>query len=216
MFWKLAGGARGVAMMVLLALAGILIPMKFGALFLDPGILLAYNGIAILLASNFVVRGTVGCEELDLARRIVAKGALYGWSCWALVLGIALGALAQRQGRLLLPPALLLMGIIALAGAAAWLAACLASMAALNVQTVKVAGDLMRLGFFFVLLLLVAGPHFLPVDAQRAMTRFLNGAQLGPALLLAAGLLWLAGLALLHHVRTLILDRATKLSITGE
>jgi len=203
-------------MMVLLALAGILIPMKFGALFLDPGILLAYNGVAILLASNFVVRGTVGCEEFDLARRIVAKGALYGWCCWALVLGIALVALAQRQGRLLLPPALLLTGLIALAGAAGWLAACLASVAALNVQTVKAAGDLMRLGFFFVLLLLVAGPRFLPAVTQRAMIRFLNGEQLGPVLLLAAGLLWLAGKALMRHVRTLILDRTTRLSITGE
>ena len=209
-------GARGAAVIVLLALAGTLIPLKFGALFLDPAILLAYTGIAILLASNFTVQGVVGSAEFAAVRRTAVRGALHGWVCWAAVLGASLVALSYWRGRVSLPPALMLAALAWLALAAAWLASCLAAVAALNVATVKAARDLMRLGFFFVLLLAVAGPRFLPPEWQRGLSRFLTGPRLAPAMFFT-GLMFLpAGWGLLRHARTLMADHALRLSIERE
>ncbi|MBI4874352.1 MAG: hypothetical protein HY822_06955 [Acidobacteria bacterium] len=216
MFWNLAGGLRGAAVVVLLALAGILVPMKFGALFLDPAILLAYNGVAFLLAANFTVRGALGCREEPRLRQLAWLGTFYGWACWAVVLGVALAALAQWRGRLLLPAAALGVALAALAGAVSWLASTLACVAALNVQTERAARDLMRLGFFFILLLAIAGPRLLPVEWQENLRRFLSGGPLASVLLAASALLVLIGAGALRHTRTLIEDRKASLSITGE
>lgn len=216
MFRTLAGGGRGAAMIVLLALAGTLIPMKFGGMFLDPAVLLAYTGIAILLASNFTVRGVVGRRDIAIVRRAAALGCLYGWVSWAAVLGTSLAALSYWRGRVLLPGALLLAALAGLAAGAAWLASCLAAVAALNVQTEKAARDLMRLGFFFVLMLVVVGPRFLPGAWQQELSRFVTGGRLAPALLAASVCAVPAGFALLRHARTLIEDISLGLSIKGE
>lgn len=215
MFAKPAEGARGAAMIVLLALAGALIPMKFGALFLDPAILLAYTGIAILLASNFAVQGIVGVRDFAVVRRVARGGWLCGWLAWAVVLGTSLGALSYWRGRVSLPPAPMLAALVCLAGACAWLAACLAAVAALNAHTVKAARDLMRLGFFFLLLVAVVGPRFLPAEWQRSLSRFVTSGRLPAALFAAAACLVPAGFAALRHARKLIKDQGRQLSVTG-
>lgn len=214
--WSMAGGARGAAMVALLAVAGMIVPMKFGPLFLDPAILLAYNGVAFLFAADFAVRGAVGCGDALRARRIVLLGSAYGWICWALVLGAALGALAVWRGRLAVPPAGMLLLFAAAAGAVAWLSASLACVAALNVQTVKAARDLMRLGFFFVLLIGVVGPRFLPAAWQEKLRRFVEGEGLAAGLLIAIPLMVLMSWGMMRHARTLIEERNTPLHITGE
>ncbi len=216
MFWNLAGGARGAAMVVLLALAGTLVPMRFGALFLDPAILLAYNGVAFLLAANFAVRGAVDCLDEARLRQVAWLGALYGWACWAVVLGVALVALAQWRGRVTAPGVALSVALVALAGAVSWLAAALACVAALNVQTERAARDLMRLGFLFVLLLGIAGPKQLPAAWQESLRRWMSAGPLASALLVAAAVLVLAGFGAMRHTRALIADRKLSLSITGE
>lgn len=203
-------------MIVLLALAGTLIPLKFGALFLDPVILLAYTGVAILLASNFTVRGVVGCTDFAVVRRVALLGSLFGWLTWAVVLGVSLAALSYWRARVSLPPLMMLAALVLLAGATAWLASCLAAVAALNVQTVKAARDMMRLGFFLLLLLAVIGPRFLPPEWQRSLSRFVTSSRLIPALFAAAACFVPAGLALLGHARTLIQDHSLHLGIDGE
>lgn len=211
----LAGGARGAVMIAVLALAGTLVPWKFGALFLDPAILLAYTGVAILLASDAAVRALVGCADPANLRPAVLSAALSGWLSWAVVLGAALVALSYWRGRLLLPPTLVLCALAALSAACAWLAAALAAVAALNVQTVKAARDLMRLGFFFLLMLAVVGPRFLPPAWQHELSRAFTGSRFVPILLTVSACFVPAGLALLRHARTLIADHSTRLSITG-
>jgi hypothetical protein len=213
MFATLAGGARGAAMIVFLALAGTLIPLKLGALFLDPVILLAYTWVAILLASNFTVRGVVGSTEFRVVRRVALLGSLFGWLSWAVVLGVSLAALSSWRARVSLPPLTMLAALVLLAWATAWLASCLAAVAALNVQTVKAARDMMRLGFFLLLLLAVMGPRFLPLEWQQSLSRFVTGARLVPALFAAAICFVPAGLALLGHARRLIQDRGLRLGI---
>lgn len=203
-------------MIVLLALAGTLIPLKFGVLFLDPVILLAYTGVAILLASNFTVRGVVGCTDFAVVRRVALLGSLFGWLTWAVVLGVSLAALSYWRARVSLPPLMMLAALVLLAWAAAWLASCLAAVAALNVQTVKAARDMMRLGFFLLLLLAVIGPRFLPPEWQRSLSRFVTSSRLIPSLLAAAVCFVPAGLALLGHARTLIQDHSLHLGIDSE
>ena len=200
-------------MMALVALAGTLVPMKFGALFLDPAILLAYTGIAILLASDATVRGAVGSGDFEAVKRAALQGTLYGWVSWAVVLGASLAALSYWRGRVMLPPGAGLAALACLAAGAAWLTACLAAVAAVNVQTVKAARDLMRLGFFFVLLLAVVGPRFLPGEWQSSMARWLTGWRFVPAALAASVCAAPAGVGLLRHARTLMADHATRLSI---
>jgi hypothetical protein len=210
----LAGGSRGAAMLAILALAGTLVPWKFGALFLDRAILLAYTGVAILLASNSSVRALAGCRDAAHLRPAALSAALSGWLGWAIVLGASFAALAYWRGRLTLPPAATLFALAALAAAAAWLAAALAAVAALNVHSVKAASDLMRLGFFFLLLVTVMGPRFLPPDWQRELSRTITGARFVPTLLACAACFVPAGFALLRHARTVIAGHAVKLSIT--
>jgi len=214
MFWQLAGGARGAMMVALLAAAGTLVPMKFGFLFLDPVILLAYVAVAVLFTSDFVARGVVGSTDPEAVRHTAILGTFYGWACWAAILGTAFVALAAMKGRPVLPPPFTLIALIIFTLAAAWLTACCTAVVSLNVLTVKTARDMMRLGFFFVLLVLLVAPRLLPPEWQRPVSRFVTGSSLRPLLLIACPVFLLAGAGLLRHTRRLILDRKAGLSIT--
>ncbi len=201
-------------MVAFLAAAGTIVPMKFGYLFIDPVILLAYVAVAVLFASDFVARGVVGCTDTQIVRRAVIHGAIYGWCGWALILGVAFAALAAMKGRTVLPPAEPLLALIVFAFAVAWLTACLAAVVSLNVFTVKSARDMMRLGFFFILLLGLVGPRFLPAEWRQSLSRFLTGPMLPALLLCVSPVFLLVGAGLLRHTRHMSVERKTGLSIT--
>jgi len=201
-------------MVAFLAAAGTLVPYKFGYLFIDPVILLTYTAVSILFASNFVARGVVGCTDIETVRRLVIQGAIYGWVCWAAILGTGFAALAAMKGRAVLPPTFPLLALIVFTFSAAWITAGLAAVVSLNVYSVKTARDMMRLAFFFILLLLLAGPRFLPPEWRHSLSRLLTGSTLPPLLLGASALFLLMGAGVLRHIRRIIAERKTGLSIT--
>lgn len=203
-------------MLAALAAAGALIPWKFGFLFLDPAIILPYTAIAILFASNFVAQGVVGRDDMGTIRGITTGGALYGWLCWALILGTAFGALASFRDRLVLPPAGMLGALALFTGSVSWLSACLAALVAVQVFTAKAARDLMRMGFFFVVLLLLIAPRFLPSAWRNSTADLLTGSQLPVVLCTVAPILGVLGFLVLRRIPVLLSDRHLGLSITGE
>ncbi|QOY87449.1 hypothetical protein [Paludibaculum fermentans] len=216
MLWQLVGGVRGLLMLAGLAAAGTLIPWKFGFMFLDPAIILPYTAIAILFASNFVAGGVVGQDDLATIRGITFGGALYGWLCWVLILGTAFAALASFRDRMVLPPSGMLAALALFTVCVAWLSACLAALVSVQVFTAKAARDLMRMGFFFVVLLMLIGSRFLPAAWRTSSAKLLTGEQL-PLLLCAIGpVLAVLGVLALRRIPTLLADRHLGLSITGE
>lgn len=214
MLWKLSGGARGIVLVAAIASIGFLVPRRFGLLFLDPAILLLYSAIAVVFASNFVVRGVVSEDNEPAVRRVVFGGTLYGWLCWLVILGAALFALSSSRGRLVIPSTLLTIGLGVFTLSIAWLAACLAALTAATVDSAKTAGGMMRMGLFFVLLLFIVVPRFLPAAWQSNLSRVLTSGTLGLVLLLASPVLVLGGLGLLRAVRQVLNERNNPLSIT--
>lgn len=216
MLWQLVGGIRGLFMLVALAAAGTLIPWKFGFLFLDPVIILPYTAIAVLFSSSFVAQGVVGQDNEPTIRSMTLGGALYGWLCWVLILGTSFVALASFRNRVVLPPAGMMAALALFAASVAWFSACLAALFAVQVFTVKAARDLMRMGFFFVVLLLLVVPRFLPAAWRTSIAGVLTGSQLPIVLCAVSPFLALAGLLALRHIPRLLADRKLGLSITGE
>ncbi|MBI5282936.1 MAG: hypothetical protein HY858_14720 [Candidatus Solibacter usitatus] len=212
-FWSLIGGPRGLFMLAALAAAGTLIPWKFGFLFPDPAILTAYTAIAVLFASNFTVDGVVGQKEDAVVRTTVRWGTAWGFAGWAVILGAAFAALAQWKGRLVLPPGLTLLALGAFTAAAAWLAACLAAVAALSVSSAKTGRDLMRLGFFFIVMVLIFATRFGPASWQETLSRPLRQGRFPFTLALAVPFLLAAGWFFLRRTRAMLADRRRGLSI---
>jgi hypothetical protein len=214
MLWKLSGGARGIVLVAAIAAIGFLVPRRFGFLFLDPAILLLYSAIAVVFASNFVVRGVVDEDSEPVIRRIVFGGTLYGWLCWLVILGAALAALSSSKGRLVLPSAMLTIGLIVFTLSIAWLAACFAALIAATVDSAKTAGGMTRMALFFILLLFIVLPRFLPAAWQSGLSGLLTSGNLGLMLLLASPVFVLGGLGLLRGVHQVLNDRNNPISIT--
>ncbi|HEY3441481.1 MAG TPA: hypothetical protein VGK29_12040 [Paludibaculum sp.] len=214
MLWKLSGGARGMLLVAAIAAIGVLVPRRFGFLFLDPAILLLYSAIAVVFASNFVVRGVVGQDDEPLIRRVVLNGALFGWVCWLVILGAALAALSARAGRLVMPSVFLTLGLIVLTGSVAWLAACFAALIAISMDSVRTAQGMTRMALFFVLLIFIVLPRLLPAAWQAGLGGLLTSGNLGRNLLLLSPLPAYAGYWLMSRVHRVLDDRSTPLSIT--
>lgn len=214
MLWKLSGGVRGIILVAAIAAIGVLVPRRFGFLFLDPAILLLYSAIAVVFASNFVVRGVVDQSDGPAIRRIAIGGALYGWLCWLVILGAALAALSISASRPILPRAELSAALIVFTLSAAWLSACFAALVAITVTSEPTARGMTRMALFFILLLCIVVPRFLPGSWQSSLARFLTGESLGRYLLLISPVLVLGGLRLLRSVHSVLTDRSTPLSIT--
>lgn len=213
MLWKLSGGARGAILVAAIAGVGVLIPRRLGYLFLDPAILLLYAAIAVVFASNFVVRGVVGENDEAAIRRIVLWGTLYGWLCWLLILGTALVALSSSRGRPVVPPPLSTAALIVFTISAAWLAACFAALIATTVTSVQTARGMTRMALFFILLICIVVPRFLPASWQTGLASVLSSENFGRHLLLVSAVLALGGLALLRSVHRTLVERNTPLSI---
>ena len=211
--WKLSGGARGLILVAAIAAVGMVIPRRFGSLFLDPAILLPYSAIAVVFASNFVVRGVVGEADEISIRRMVFGGTLYGWLCWLAILATALVALSANSGRPALPQTLLTIGLIAFTLSAAWLSACFAALIATTVSSVQTARGMTRMALLFILLLCVVAPPFLPGSWQSGLSSLLTSRNLGRNLLLLSPVFILGGIGLLRSVHRILVDRSTPLSI---
>ena len=214
MLWKLSGGARGMLLVAAIAAIGVLVPRRFGFLFLDSAILLLYSAIAVVFASNFVVRGVVGEDNEPLIRGIVRSGALFGWVCWLVILSTALAALSARAGRPVMPSVLLTLGLMVLTASVAWLAACFAALVAISMDSVRTAQGMTRMALFFILLIFIVLPRFLPAAWQTGLGSLLTSEHLGRNLLLLSLLPAWAGYWLLSRIHQVLTDRGTPLSIT--
>lgn len=182
------GGLRGLLTLAGLTMLASLIPMRAGRGFLDPFYLVAYGCFAVLFASSFAAQSFAGQREreflenrgpLDVSDRDavtgkVAAAAVWGWCCWALVLGVSLATLNATTSRLLLPPWVLLFALAVFAAALASLTSSIGAIIGLTVFTPQAARQLMRLGFFFVLLLLIALPRLLPDDIREILHGLLH------------------------------------------
>ncbi len=214
MLWKLSGGARGLILVAAIASIGVLVPRRFGFLFLDPAILLLYSAVAVIFASNAVVAGVVGNSDETAIRRLVVGGALYGWLCWLAILGAAFAALSASQGRAVLPPWPLAIALAAFALSAAWLGACFGALTGITVTSVQTARGMTRMALFFILLLCIVVPRFLPGAWQSSLAGLLSSEGLALRLLLGSPVLVLGGFGLLRSVHRALADRNEPLSIT--
>jgi hypothetical protein len=216
MLWRLIGGLPGVVMICLLAAVGTAIPYRFGFLFVDPAILFGYSAVAFLFAVNFVAEGATGCEDVAMVRQVVYGGTLFGWLCWLVILGTSFAALAVMRGQLVLPPVAIGVALVVFSLSLAWFSAALTSLVALSVFKPKAARDLMRMGFFFIVVVMVAGPRFLGGGVQEWLAGLFRMSRFATNLLVISPILVLGGWLALRRAPRILEDRRLSFSITGE
>jgi hypothetical protein len=223
------GGVRGFLTLALLALLGALVPWRLGPALLDPVVLLAYASFAVLFAGSFTAqsfaggreraeienRGEAGPADAELVAGKVAAGALFGWVCWALILGVALAALNAAAPRPMAPSPLRILALMAFAAGCAWFTACAGAVISLQVFTAQSARQLLRMAFFFLLLTAITAPRFFPEPWRDALDRQLSGAAFTRNLFYAALLLGALGYPALRRAVAVLREKRERLSILG-
>jgi hypothetical protein len=225
MNWKATGGVRGALMVAAMAAVGGIIPFRFRYLFLDPVVILPYVAVAVLMAAYYAAwvfadageresleRGDGSGDLREVLRRAL-WGAAYGWSGWVLIFGSSLAVLGTILPGRTMPPLAVLAPLAVFAFAAAWFMACAGAAIGLGVYTVKAARDLLRLGFFFFLLLALAAPKVLPGAWTLAVNRLITGERFPAALLVAGAVLGAAGYLLARRGATILRERREGLHI---
>jgi hypothetical protein len=216
MLWKLIGGLPGLVMICLLAAVGTAIPYRFGFLFVDPVILFGYSAVAFLFAVNFVAEGATGCEDAAVVRQVVYGGALFGWLCWVVILGTSFVALAVMRGRLVLPPLAIGVALAVFTLSLAWFSAALTGLVALTVFKPKAARDLMRMGFFFIVMVMVFGPRLLGGASQEWLAGLFRISRFATNLFVISPFLVVGGWLSLRRAPRILEHRRLSFSITGE
>jgi hypothetical protein len=221
------GGTRGFLLLAVLAMISTLIPGRLGQAFLDPTFQAAYAALAFLFAGSYAAQGFAGERERQflinwsgdprpvVLGKVLAAGA-WGWLCWLLIYGVSLAFLgASAVGGAKAPPLLTLLGVAALAAGAAWVSAAAGAAIGLSVFSPVTARQLLRLGFFFILLLLLTLPRLLPDDIQASLRALLGWEAAGKTLLITAAALGLVGLVFYRRALSILTDLRTGLSITS-
>lgn len=207
------GGLRGVLVLAAMIALGTVPVYRFGLSFLDPLILLAYCCLAVLFSSAFVVRSfmegtqTPYVSDRDWVLGKVLAATLYGWLAFVLILGAALMALRRAPAL----PALLAVGLVAFS--LAFAISGLGAVAALSSYTPASARQLLRLGFFFVLLLLAGGSQFAPQSWRDFGVSLLAGSTFARTMLVLSAICLLTGAAAVRKAMAILASRRTGLSI---
>lgn len=218
---KRMGGIRGLFVLVALVMLGTLIPIRAGAGFIDPVYFLAYCCFSLLFASAFVAQSFAGEKEREFLmnrgpeaaagfQAVLGKvlaSAAWGWACWALVFGASLMVLKQA------PPVAMTLALGVFVAALSWAASAGGALISINTPSVTMARQMMRLGFFFVLLLAVAGPRMLPREMAESIYRLLDWDMFTRNLLIAAGVLFPLGWLLCLRAAALAAERREGLHI---
>lgn len=219
------GGPRGLVVLGALALLSTLIPGRLGAAFLDPVYHTLYTAMAFLFGGSFAAQGFGGERERQhlinwtgdprplVLGKLLAAG-LWGWLCWLLIYGMSLAWMSSTN----LPqslPAVTPAGAAALAAGGAWLSATAGAALGLSTMSAVTARQLLRLGFFFILLLLMIVPRLLPADIQTTLRSLLAWDVAWRTMIAAGALCGILGLGLFRRVLRLLADQRTGLSITG-
>jgi hypothetical protein len=160
-------------------------------------------------------RGEGGPAETEIVGGTMAAGTLFGWVCWALILGAAVGALNAMSPRAVFPPPLRIAGLTVFAAACAWFTAGAGAVISQRVFTAQAARQLLRMAFFFVLLIAIAAPRILPGAWADALERQLTGAAFTRNLFFGALALAAIGFLLLRHAAAILKEKREGLSILG-
>lgn len=179
---KRVGGARGAAVLAALTMLGTVIPMRAGSGFIDPVYFLAYCCFSLLFSSTFVAQSFAGEKEhqfvvnrgpeavgdFPLVLGKVLAAAAWGWLCWALIFGASLAMVKQT------PPKPMLATLCVFVASLSWAASAGGALISANSPSAVMARQMMRLGFFFVLLLAVVGPRVLPPEMSAPLYGLLD------------------------------------------
>ena len=207
------GGMKGALLLAAMIALGTLPVYRFGITFLDPLILLAYSCFAVLFASAFVVRSfaegtqTDFVNDRDWVLGKVLAATIYGWLAFAMILGVALGTLRRAPS----PPALLSIALVAFC--LSFAISGLGALAALSSYSPGSASQMLRLGFFFVLLCLIGASRFAPQSWRDFGWGLLAGRAFMRTMLMLSALCVLIGVAGIGKSIGVLKDRRTGLSI---
>jgi hypothetical protein len=176
---------QALVILVVVAVFGILVPLYKGFGFLDPRIIAAYACLALLFvapasAELAAVQGPTAPPSAIFGR--IALIVAWGWGVTLLILATAMVTLTlmARRGGLLVPPLGFLAAVLtfSLSGSIA-----IAELGALLTRRFSAAGvkNILRIGFFAILLALIFGSRVLPdrvqleildrFNTRRALTR---------------------------------------------
>lgn len=221
------GGIRGALSLAALAALGTIVPMRAGRSFLDPAYLVAYSCFALIFASSWAAQSFAGASErafienrtaLSAPDRAVAvgktlAGALWGWMCWAVILGASLASLSSTLRAVALPPAMTLAGLAVFTLALSFAASVVGAFVALSVESPGTARQLLRMGLLFLLMVAFFGPRLFGIDTLDHLRAFLNWHRVGRNLLIAAPFFVVVGVLLLLRVEGQLAEKREKLSI---
>lgn len=175
--WQLPrrmGGAAGVLMYVLaIAAAGLFAPWYLGLDFLDIHILLACACLSVLVAGPVMAESVAGDRERaalpsstqdykTLLRAQLGAAALCGWIFALIILALAITTMRFAFGRLIGPPAAILIDVAAISLAVSLFAASLSAAVSSGAKSAKHARGNLRQGFLLVLVLVIYYARFMP------------------------------------------------------
>lgn len=220
------GGLPGAATFALMAAGVMALPLKFA--FYENSLLLVFCAFTYLIAANSAAYA-FGRQEVAIR---LQQGAGYGDRAavlvrakspiltavlgWAILVGISLAALRGARPAAPMPHPLALAGLLALNAGIAAFVTMLGAMIGINAQTVKGTRDLLRMGFTFMLALLVLCFFVMP-DPWRVSLLKSTRASLPFTLIsvVGAGLFGAASELCLRRVLGALAEKRQGLSIVG-
>lgn len=220
------GGAKGIGILGILAALTVILPMRFGAGFLDPLLLLVYSALAPLLAGNFTAQSFAAAKArsrivdsddpaIALATGKVLAATAWGLFCWAVLMTVPLIALNYSRRHLLLPPPIDLLTLALFAAALAWFASALGSIFASGVTSPSSAQSLVRGLILMPVLLFAAAVSVLPLGVRAALSHSIRPGNLPLTLGVVSLLLIAAGWPALRKTASRIEELRHPLSILG-
>ncbi|HKW96375.1 MAG TPA: hypothetical protein VJN43_01530 [Bryobacteraceae bacterium] len=183
--WQLPrcmGGAAGGLMYVLaIAAAGVFAPWYLGLDFFDIHVLLACACLSVLVAGPVMAESVAGDRERaaqsasaedhkNLLRAQLGAAALCGWIFTLIILALAITTVRFAFGRLIAPPAQILIDLAAISLAVSLCAASLSAAVSSRAKSAKHAKGNLRQGFLLVLVLVIYYARFMPQEWKEYLT----------------------------------------------
>jgi hypothetical protein len=165
---------QALVLLIVVLVFGIGVPLIKGFAFLQPWIIAAYGGMALLFVAPAAAEFWSANPAPDSARAVLGKlfaTVGFGWGVSVLMLATAVVTLnlAYWGGRVLIPPQELFASVLVFSLAASTAVAALCAVLALRMPAVTVK-SILRLFFLALLLVLAFGARFLPESWQIALS----------------------------------------------
>jgi hypothetical protein len=200
------GAPAGVVFFAIAVLAlGVLLPWYLNFGFFDPGILIAYASLSVMLVPPVVAESFAddqwkaavanSANPRRLLNAKVAAGALHGWISTGLIFALAMLTISAAMQRAIVPHWVVLFDLALISFAVSVFAASGAAAISVRAKSSRHAKRTLRQAFLLLLVIVIYGGRYLPGGWRLAISERFNAIALiacASLLIVAAGFLQLA------------------------